>query len=92
MGVNEVEDGGAPGGRSDQHPDRVLRCLPEEPHGRARTVVEPDAGAPVALDPFLDQHEQVRPHGLRAGIAAPHPASAVARNSATAARIIAPVR
>ena len=30
-----------------------------------------DAGAAVALDPPFDPHEQVGPHGLRAGIAAP---------------------
>jgi hypothetical protein len=35
-------------------------------------AVQADAGIAVAFDPTFDQYEQVSPHRLRAGIAAPH--------------------
>jgi hypothetical protein len=38
---------------------------------RPWSLIEADAGIAIALDGALDDEEEIDPHGLRAGIAAP---------------------
>jgi hypothetical protein len=60
--------------RRDQQPDRPLR-QPQADLGEVPFALpEPQTRVAVALDPALDQNEEVGPDGLRAGIAAPDPA------------------
>jgi len=70
--VLEIEHRDAAGEERDQEPGGVLSdsllYLVRVP----RRFVELDAIPPVALNATLDKQEQIRPHRLRAGIAAPH--------------------
>ena len=70
--VLEIEHRDAAGEERDQEPGGVL-CdsllyLVRVP----RRFVELDAIPPVALNATLDKQEQIRPHRLRASVAAPH--------------------
>ena len=82
--VVEVHDPGAAGERGDEQPGRVLRHLLEDLLARdSGALVQTDPRAAVALDPALDPHEQIGPHGLRAGEAAPHAARDAGREEQT---------
>ena len=72
--VGEVEDPGAAGGDGDQQPGGPLDRAQADLRRRPGRVPELDPGVAVALDPALDQDEEVGPDRLRAGVAAPDPA------------------
>jgi hypothetical protein len=72
--IGEIEHPRPAGGEADQYPDDPFRH-PQPQLARAPILaVEAQASVAVALDPALDQDEEVGPDGLRAGIAAPDPA------------------
>ena len=72
--VDEIEHRRPAGQKSDQEPGRVLGDALDDLVARSRALVELDAVAPVALDDAFDPDEEVRPHRLRTGVAAPHAA------------------
>ena len=69
--IVEIEDPGAAGDQRDEQPCAVLGDLLGDFGAGGPALVELDARVAVALDPALDHHEEVGPHRLRAGIAAP---------------------
>ena len=72
--IVEVENPRPARRRGDEQPDRMLGG-PFQDLGRApRRLLQSDALVAVTLDQALDHDEKVCPYGLRAGIAAPHPA------------------
>src|SRR5262249_49374685 len=63
--VVEIHDPGTASEQRDQKPDRVLRSLLPDLGERQTCSVKLQAFVAVALDPTLDPHEKIGPHGLR---------------------------
>ena len=72
--VGEVEDPGAAGRDRDDAARSQAAAALARSFERPGRLVEPHAGVAVALDEALDADEEIGPHCLRAGIAAPGPA------------------
>ena len=69
--IDVVHDPGAAGPECDAEPGRVLQRLAPDRVERHRLCVALHAFVAVAFDQALDPHEEIGPHRLRAGVAAP---------------------
>ncbi len=72
--VGEIEDPRAAGGEGDEKPERPLDRALADLLPRPGRVPQLHPRVAVALDPALDEDEEVDPDRLRAGVAAPDPA------------------